>query len=497
MNKEDKEKNIKIIDTALEHLKPSTKIEIEKDLEKAEERNEKNIKEKKDKKSKQNLYLDKFLKKHNKNKIDLGDEKKRVAFDKDICMSLMSFREDFIPLLEIYNFLTNQEQCDVLKKHFFLKGNIEDESTNDEITEIPDEPVITINLKIIDLDKEYYSNVVKGVLNMINTNFDKTFMAHHFKSGFLLESNSDEYYKKNSDELKKSLTETIEDINRILAKDKLNKNNSIEKKIQKKDFISILIKASLEGEEVLLKIYEESKSNDDIISKINDLKENKYNKIIAYFDDYLKMNELNKIINTQNEQMEKLKTDNQALNVQMEKLKIDNQEQIEKLKTDNQEQIKKLDTQIKAQGDDINQLNHKVGYLEIILNALISRKVINHSINQILSKYKDSLEIIDKIIEKEGKMITIHYIKVKNDINNVPFKDCQRLIDLLFDKKDEYNNCVHFNEIEKPSFVGDVWETVINFIQLTKEEKVIFNKIITDDIKNSFKFSQKDIKIEL
>ena len=74
----------------------------------------------------------------------------------------------------------------------------------------------------------------------------------------------------------------------------------------------------------------------------------------------------------------------------------------------------------------------------------------------------------------------------------MPSKDCQDLIDLLFNKKDLYNDCVHFNEIKKPSFVGDVWETVINFIQLNA-----FNKIFTEDIKKSFKFSQKDIKIEL
>jgi hypothetical protein len=86
---------------------------------------------------------------------------------------------------------------------------------------------------------------------------------------------------------------------------------------------------------------------------------------------------------------------------------------------------------------------------------------------------------------------------VKNDINGVSSKDCQALIDLLFERKDEYNDCVHFDEIEKPSFVGDIWETVINFIRLTQEQKDIFNKIITDDITKSFKFSQKDIKIEL
>ena len=106
------------------------------------------------------MNLDMFLKKHNKTKIKLDSEANRKAFDKDICMAIKSFRQDFIPLLEVYNFLTNQEQCDVLKKHFFLKGNVEDESTNDEIVEFSDETVITINVEIIDNDSIYYSNVV-------------------------------------------------------------------------------------------------------------------------------------------------------------------------------------------------------------------------------------------------------------------------------------------------------------------------------------------------
>ena len=173
---------------------------------------------------------------------------------------------------------------------------------------------------------------------------------------------------------------------------------------------------------------------------------------------------------------------------------------IEKLNEDKNaqsSQIKELKEQRNTQDKNIEQLTQKVDYLDLIMNALISRKVINHSINKFLIKYKASLEKTKKQKQIEGKMIEIPYIKVKNDINGVPSKDCQDLIDLLFNKKDLYNDCVHFNEIKKPSFVGDVWETVINFIQLNEEEKVIFNKIFTEDIKKSFKFSQKDIKIEL
>ena len=239
-----------------------------------------------------------------------------------------------------------------------------------------------------------------------------------------------------------------------------------------------------------MKIYGKSKSNDKIISEIQGLKGKKYKGIIAYINEYLENNELKKLINTQNVKI-------QEQNVQIEKLKKDNQEQnaqIQKLndqKKTQDDQIQKLNDQKKTQDENINKLSSKVGYLEAILNALISRKVINHSINKFISKYKDSLVKTFKTKKKDGKMITINYISVKNDINGVSSKDCQALIDVLFERKDECNDCVHFNEIEKPSFVGDIWETVINFIRLTQEQKDIFNKIITDDIKKVSNFPKK------
>ena len=468
------DKYIDVIDEFLKRVEPFSKEEILADLKKAEERNEKNKKEKKDRKGKNNINLGNFLKKHDKKKIKLDSKEDRLAYDKDICMILKSFREDFIPLLDIYNFLDNQGQCNVLKKHFYLKGNVEDESTNDEIVEIPDEPVITINAETIDNDYIYYSNIVKGVLNMINTSFDTTYMKHHLISGFLLEFNGYKYYQSNPDKLKKSL------------------------KIKKEDFISIIQKAFLEDDEdLLIQIYEQSSSNDCLVSKIKGLKEKKYQRIITYYNEYLEITELKKTINTQNVQMEKQKKENQE---QIEKLQKENQKQIEKLEKNIEKLEKenqKQNVQIKTQDGNINQLRNKVDFLEIILNALITRKVINHSINQFLIKYKNSLEITKISKEKNGKMTIIPYIKVKNDINGVPFKNCQNLIDLLFDKKDKCNDCVHFNDFKKPTFVGDIWETVIDFIKLTEEEKEIFNKIFTDDIKKSFKFSQKDVKIEL
>ena len=241
---------------------------------------------------------------------------------------------------------------------------------------------------------------------MMIANFDKDYMKHHFKSGFLMEFNRYTYYQSNSNELKKSLDNVIEDINRILDKDKLDKKKLFGTKIQKKDFKSIIEKACLEDDEdLLIQIYEESNSNDNIISKIKDLKIKKYTRIITYINECLEINELKKLINNQNVKIEEQ-------NVQIEKLNKDKNVQSDQLLKLN-EKINELNKQRENQDDNIEQLNKKVGYMEIILNALISRKVINHSINKFLSKYKDSLKKTKKQIKKDGKIIEIPYISYK------------------------------------------------------------------------------------
>ena len=163
-------------------------------------------------------------------------------------------------------------------------------------------------------------------------------------------------------------------------------------------------------------IYGRSKSNDNIISEIQGLKGKKYKGIIAYINEYLEINELKNLINTQNVkiqeqnvQIEKLKKDNQEQNEKIQKLnedKISQNEKIQKLNEDKisqDAQIQKLNDQKKTQDENINKLSSKVGYLEAILNALISRKVINHSINKFISKYKDSLVKTFKTKKKTGK----------------------------------------------------------------------------------------------
>ena len=215
------------------------------------------------------------------------------------------------------------------------------------------------------------------------------------------------------------------------------------------------------------------------------------------------INSLSDQVNEQKKDIENLKKDKidkeaqiNNLNTQVDNLNKDKIDKDKKISELNKDKIDK-DKKIRAQEDKISNLQKKVDYMEVILNSLISRKVIKHCINQIINKYKSSIKMIKKTkTEANGEINEFFYIQVINNINSVPVKQSQDLIDLLYEKKDIYNNCVHFVGKEKPYFIDDVWGAVINFLELTEENKAIFNKIITKDIKDSFIFSQKDIKIK-
>ena len=109
---------------------------------------------------------------------------------------------------------------------------------------------------------------------------------------------------------------------------------------------------------------------------------------------------------------------------------------------------------IKSQGTKINNLteenasiNTKLEFMQKIVYSSLSRKVIKHCIKKILSKYKDCI-IIQKDEKEEADKI--FFIK---DINKVPSKEANDLIDLLYAKKDICNNFVHFKGVKQPKFI--------------------------------------------
>ena len=425
--------DIEVINNALDHLEPSDKEEIEKDLEEAN-----NIKKK-------NNSIKNFLKTHDIKKINLDIEENRKQYDKDIFLTLKKIKGDFVPLLKIYNILTDPKKCYMLKKYFVLKRKGEDAINNKEETQKSNKPVITINLKPIYDDSQYYSNIVKGMMNFICANFEYSKLKLYFDVDFFKENYG--YYKNNSDTFKNSLLTFIGQIKKNLDlyekdkerfEEKSSQTEKIEeKKISENDFNDILVKADLDEDQTLLKIYEEAPGNQEIISRIKELSMKKYSKIIIYMNEYARycaqinslsdqVNELKKDIenlnkdkidketkiNNLNTQVDNLKKYYENLNKDIENLNKDI-ENLKKDKLDKDIKISELNKDKKAQEDKISNLQKKVDHMEVILNSLISRKVI-------------------KI--KKKKENEIPHIQVINNINSVSVKQSQDLIDLLYEK---------------------------------------------------------------
>ena len=98
--------DIEVINNALDHLEPSDKEEIEKDLKEANHL------------QKKNKSITNFLRTHDIKKINLDIEENRKQYDKDIFLALKKIKGDFVPLLKIYNILTDPKKCYMLKKYF-------------------------------------------------------------------------------------------------------------------------------------------------------------------------------------------------------------------------------------------------------------------------------------------------------------------------------------------------------------------------------------------
>ena len=452
--------DINVINEALTHLKPSSKNEIEEDLKKA-----RNL-PKKEKTNSIKTFLKNLDKQ--KKKPDYKKVADCLAFDRIICKSLKIIKEDFIPLLQMYNILTNKEKCYKLKKYLIINRDEEDSSTVNTENKESNQIVIMINLEPLYNDKTYYSNIVKGILGMINSNFLPDQLKVYFPHKFFIEDYF--YYKNNTTKLKDSLIALIEQINLALNLIELDKNRFIsnstqtekieEEKIPESDFNNILIKADLLKDETLLKIYKDAKKNEDIISKIKDLSITKYAKVTVYINEYLKFNSQ---INTLNDQVENLNKKNKDKDTQINSLNT----QISTLNT----QVENLNKDKKAKEDKISNLSVKVNFMEFFVNSLISRKVIKHCINQILKKYKASISIVSKKIEQNGEKKEIFYIQVIKKINGASIQESQDLVDFLYNKKDEFNVNIHFDGIEKPEFIGDAWDVAINFIKFPEKQK--------------------------
>ena len=432
----------------------------------------------------------------------MNDEKERKKYDKDLCLKLKDLKPDFIPLFQMYNILVDKQKCDKLRKHFIIKRDEDEESfkINNEILIFQNQqkPVVELNLCLLYDENKYYSNLVKGILGLMKSLFEKSYLVHNCPNKFFEPQNAKINYENNKLSLKESLINIINDIDRVLTEHDINQKNyeenytqteiEVTNKIPEKLFLLYLKKANLSSDAALLKIYNNSEDNNYLLTEIQKLSKidcDKYYEIELFVSEYIKSESLEKEVKNLKilsiEAKETIKSQGETIQSLNNELK----EAKETIKSQG-ETIQSQGETIKSQGINITNLKEKVDFMEVIVNASLSRKVINHCMKKFVDKYKNSLKFL---YNEKGEITKVQVFK---DINEVPSKSSNDLIDFLYLKKDKCNNFVHFDGIKKTNFIEDIWETVFKFIELSDEQRNNFNKLFDKEIRDDFSFSQKD-----
>ena len=480
--------DFEVIQEALTHMETSTLEEILNDIKLA-------------KKQKTSKCVRVIINSY-ENKKNLNDEKERKKYDKDLCLKLKDLKPDFIPLFQMYNILVDKQKCDKLRKHFIIKRDEDEESfkINNEILIFQNQqkPVVELNLCLLYDENKYYSNLVKGILGLMKSLFEKSYLVHNCPNKFFEPQNAKINYENNKLSLKESLINIINDINRVLTEHDINQKNyeenytqteiEVTNKIPEKLFLLYLKKANLSSDAALLKIYNNSEDNNYLLTEIQKLSKidcDKYYEIELFVSEYIKSESLEKEVKNLKilsiEAKETIKSQGETIQSLNKELK----EAKETIKSQG-ETIQSQGETIKSQGINITNLKEKVDFMEVIVNASLSRKVINHCMKKFVDKYKNSLKFL---YNEKGEITKVQVFK---DINEVPSKSSNDLIDFLYLKKDKCNNFVHFDGIKKPNFIEDIWETVFKFIELSDEQRNNFNKLFDKEIRDDFSFSQKD-----
>ena len=159
------------------------------------------------------------------------------------------------------------------------------------------------------------------------------------------------------------------------------------------------------------------------------------------------------------------------------------------------EKITINEKRIEIQQKEINELESKVNYLEPIVFALISRKVINYALRQIINNYKKNLKITLFYNERNEANFVLSFIT--DPVSELNKTDANILLNDLFNIKSSYNPDSHLEGKTIPPFITDIWDFVEKNIKFDKKEELVwFNKIITKDIKSGFIFGDRDISVK-
>ena len=468
--KKNDEELIQNIAKQFDNLKPN---ELKEDIE-----NGKKLKESKDLNNEMTNFVKSFIKKYS-NSILTDEICKKMNYE--IVSKLINLRADFLPLMNIYMMTIDQTKSKILKSHFVLKDKdlkkIEDGDT--EKTKLSFVK-FEINLSCTYSKDSYYHKFIKGILYYFKFAFEENYLKEYINGEYYENIDKAKFYTENDSTICDSFNKMLADMDRIVSEESdkdLNESQEIIKPKIKKDIYQLLrIKARLHKNPEFETIYDDSKNNEEIFSKIdallNDDKiksdDNLYVNIVYLKDEIenrINSEEiniwLNQLKSKQNTVLFSIQKDYNNLIKENKKAydKIDNLEKKynELIKQNNEiikqnneintrienltKQINELNTQaenLTKQNSELNtrleRLERKVEFMEPIVLSFVLRKVLNYSIIKILEKYSTKIKVTQQRLQNNEIQYKITFI---DSVNNIDKDSLNKLIEAMLSKLDE------------------------------------------------------------
>ncbi len=491
------------IDNIMKIFSNPNKEQLKKDIE---------IAKKSDTKSR-TKYVNKFIERYSKIQINSKIANQMIH---DIISQLIKEKKDFYVLMQIYlNTADSVLAMDILKKHYILNNKkfkkIENGNIEFEIEEEGNSNYIEFGVDLLCLyNKEhFYDKFVKGIFCYLKLVLEENYLHQFVEKEFLKNLNSSkDYYYKSQSSLYNSLCSMLNDMNRVIFKESNNfensdkkKENTIINKIPENKYKLYVVQCKLHKNAEILKIYNDSVTDEEIALKIDSLIENnkddnnlKLTLLKINFENYLRNKATEKkfeqLVNFQ-EEISKDKAEKYFTTKMLQDYEIEKEKQkieIRNLKEENtvmKSEINKLNNKVKI-------LDKKVNFMEPVIISLICRKVINFCMLKILEKYKNKIKVTVEYDDKGKKVYKITFI---DKVNEISIKESNNLIDILFGKKDEYNVDSHLVGKVVPDFYNNIWNVVKKRFNLKKNELIAFDSIFDDKIRSEFDFGAEDISI--
>ena len=443
-------------------------------------------------------YVNKFIEKYSKDEID---NRKADQMIHDIISQLIKEKKDFNLFMQIYlKTADSQLAIGILKKFYILKDKNPKKIENGdfEINLDGNTNNIEFGVDLLCLyDKEhFFKKFVKGILAYFKLIFDNDYFYQYVNKEILKKMNNPKDYFDNEFEIYNSLYNMLNDMNRTIYKKTNNfekcENKEEEAKVKKLPQLKykiFVIQAQLYKTPGILNIYNESKSDDEIVAKLKTLIDNnkdnfQLNILLMHIEDYLK----NEKILEENEKFKEEISKDKAQNYFISKTLQNYEKDKEKLN----KEISEMKSNINVLNNKVKTLEKKVNFMEPIVISLICRKAINYCIIKILKEYENKI-IVTVSNNHVGKKV--YKISFNDTVNKISKEEANKLIDDLFVKKDEYNEDSHLIGKEIPDFYKNIWSLVKERLNLEKSELNAFDAIFNEKIKSEFNFGAKDVSV--